>query len=207
MHYKKLDAVNVVGEKYKGMHGTVIKETKLMVYVKLDGFDCARCVMKDNVRPSMPLSSLHQENAVSYASDVAELAFLKVTVGKINSFRDDGVPAEISDALDQRMKALPVFHARKEKYNGLENRLSRLLDVNIIGGKYKGMQGSLTGVMKDMYYVKLDGLTEEKRVRKTSMERISKVGLDGIASLRAELELLEVQKAKVMKILDLLLSS
>jgi ribosomal protein L24 len=105
------------------------------------------------------------------------------------------------------MKALHIFHARKEKYNGLENRLSRLLDVNVIGGKYKGMQGSVTGVMKDMYYVILDGLKEEKRVRKTSVERISEVGLDGIASLRAELELLDIQKAKVMKILDLLLSS
>jgi len=69
------------------------------------------------------------------------------------------------------------------------------------------MQGSVTGVTKDMYYVKLDGLKEEKCVRKTSVERISKVGLDGIASLRAELELLDIQKAKVMKILDLLLSS
>jgi ribosomal protein L24 len=207
MHYKNLDVVNVVGGKYKGMHGMVIKETELMVYVKLDGLDCAHHVMKDNVRPSMPLSSLHQENAVSYASDVAELAFLKVTEGKIISFRDDGVPVEILDALDQRMKALHVFHARKEKYNGLENRLSRLLDVNVIGGKYKGMQGSVTGETKDMYYVKLDGLKEEKCVRKTSVERISKVGLDGIASLRAELELLDIQKAKVMKILDLLLSS
>ena len=85
--------------------------------------------------------------------------------------------------------------------------MSQLLDVNMIGGKYKGMQGSVTGVTKDMYYVKLDSLKEETRVRKTSVERISKVGLDGIASLRAELELLDIQKAKVMKILDLLLSS
>ena len=83
-----MDAADVVGGKYKGMHGTVIKETELMVYVKLDRLDCAHCVMKDNVHPSMPLSSLHQENAVSYASDVAELAFLKVTEGKINSFQD-----------------------------------------------------------------------------------------------------------------------
>ena len=59
----------------------------------------------------------------------------------------------------------------------------------MIGGKYKGMQGSVTGVTKDMYYVKLDDLKEETRVRKTSVERISKVGLDGIASLRAELEI------------------
>ncbi|MFN9979512.1 MAG: hypothetical protein ACK53Y_06345, partial [bacterium] len=85
--------VYVTGGKYKGMHGTVIKETELMVYVKLDRLDCAHCVMKDNVHPSMPLSSLHQENAVSYASDVAELAFLKVTEGKINSFQDEGAPA------------------------------------------------------------------------------------------------------------------
>jgi hypothetical protein len=38
--------------------------------------------------------------------------------GKINSFRDDGAPAEILYALDQQMKVLHVFHARIEKYNG-----------------------------------------------------------------------------------------
>jgi hypothetical protein len=37
------------------------------------------------------------------------------------------------------------------------------------------MQGSVTGVTKDMYYVKLDGLKEEKCVRKTSIERILKL--------------------------------
>jgi len=49
-----------------------------------------------------------------------------------------------------------------------------LLDVNVIGRKYKGMQGSEMGVMKDMYYVKLDGLEEGKCVRKTSVENFLK---------------------------------
>jgi hypothetical protein len=97
---KILDAVEVIGGSYKGMHGVVMKETECMFYVQLVGLDNPRRVKKCNVglpvKPSMP----HVQ---------------KVGVRA-------GVAAKVVDALDERMKLLRVLKGLNEKYYELESR-------------------------------------------------------------------------------------
>jgi len=181
---KILDAVEVIGGSYKGMHGVVMKETECMFYVQLVGLDNPRRVKKCNVglpvKPSMP----HVQ---------------KVGVRA-------GVAAKVVDALDERMKLLRVLKGLNEKYYELESRLTSLVKVKVIGGKYKGMHGFVTDVTKEMFYVKLDGLDKEKRLMKSSLEVMFVPGNEVMAVMTAELELLSEKKGNVIiKLLDKLL--
>lgn len=182
---KILDAVEVIGGSYKGMHGVVMKETECMFYVQLVGLDNPWRVKKCNVglpvKPSMP----HVQ---------------KVGVRA-------GVAAKVVDALDERMKLLRVLKGLNEKYYELESRLTSLVKVKVIGGKYKGMHGFVTDVTKEMFYVKLDGLDKEKRLMKSSLEVMFVPGNEVMAVMTAELELLSEKKGNVIiKLLDKLLS-
>ncbi len=200
---KILDAVEVIGGSYKGMHGVVMKETECMFYVQLVGLDNPRRVKKCNVglpvKPSMP--------HVQKVGVRADVSYFKTVECNINAFRGNGVTAEVVDALDERMKLLRVLKGLNEKYYELESRLTSLVKVKVIGGKYKGMHGFVTDVTKEMFYVKLDGLDKEKRLMKSSLEVMFVPGNEVMAVMTAELELLSEKKGNVIiKLLDKLLS-
>jgi len=190
---KPFDAVDVIGGVYKGLHGKVTKVTEAMVYVELVGLDGNRRVHKRNVVLSLqqPLSVEVDKETADKDCSLLMAATLKRVKENINAFSAECVNYSVVNGLEERWKAVKLLNLTKEKFADLEKRPSTLVLIRVTGGKFKGMQGVVTGVTKNMFYVKLDGVGEEKQIMKSSVDRKSEVSNELLVEQWAELDMLE----------------